>query len=321
MNVLPINLKGDSQKLKSKYKALEKAFNTRHNVAVTKLLGDYEHHVKALLETEVPVKSIGSSTAKLLSAGVLAGALVLNPLKPQNFQNDGETASTNVANAMTQDEQTRQLLKNFAAKDELKKALATQLQNSLPGKLGTLSPDVSEQVSRILMQTTGINAVSELDGKRLNTDYGMIGAEQHLLRYPGDSIAQHDDLQQSGIAPRKGAFGYFAKSASSMTEDEMVREKYYFAVQTFRSPDWNQNVYQLKEWFKFRKVVAVNTKTGDVVVGVIGDAGPAVWTGKQFGGSPEVMRELHLDKGMRKGEVILFFVDDPGNVIPLGPVK
>ena len=54
---------------------------------------------------------------------------------------------------------------------------------------------------------------------------------------------------------------------------------------------------------------------------VIGDSGPAAWTGKHFGGSPEVMAYLELNRGKQKGAVILFFVDDQNNKVPLGPLE
>jgi len=63
----------------------------------------------------------------------------------------------------------------------------------------------------------------------------------------------------------------------------------------------------------------VNTVNGNAVVGDIADAGPAAWTGKQFGGSPEVMSALG-GKKYTKGKVLIFFIDDPENKVPLGPV-
>ena len=68
-------------------------------------------------------------------------------------------------------------------------------------------------------------------------------------------------------------------------------------------------------------MIAINPQNGKAVVGVIADAGPAKFTGKHFGGSPEVMTHLELIYGKKKGKVILYFVDDPENKIPLGPVQ
>ena len=60
---------------------------------------------------------------------------------------------------------------------------------------------------------------------------------------------------------------------------------------------------------------------GKSVVTDLADSGPAQWTGKQFGASPEAMKALDLHKGPRKGLVIFLFVDDPQNKIPLGPLS
>lgn len=68
-------------------------------------------------------------------------------------------------------------------------------------------------------------------------------------------------------------------------------------------------------------MIMINPLNGQAVVGVLGDAGPANWTLKQFGASPEAMKALKLHKGPRKGLVLLLFVDDPDNTIPLGHLK
>lgn len=67
-------------------------------------------------------------------------------------------------------------------------------------------------------------------------------------------------------------------------------------------------------------MLVFNPNTGRAVVAVIGDAGPAVWTNKQLGGSPEVMKHLERVDGKAKGKVLYFFIDDPEDKIPLGPI-
>jgi hypothetical protein len=67
-------------------------------------------------------------------------------------------------------------------------------------------------------------------------------------------------------------------------------------------------------------MLVVNPNNGRAVVVVIGDAGPAVWTKKQLGGSPEVMKYLQRVDGAQKGGVLYFFIDDPKDVVPLGPI-
>jgi hypothetical protein len=63
-------------------------------------------------------------------------------------------------------------------------------------------------------------------------------------------------------------------------------------------------------------MVAVNPQNGRVVIGVLEDAGPEPSTGRKFGGSPEIMEELGFVGG--GSYVLMFFVDDPKDKIPLG---
>jgi hypothetical protein len=195
------------------------------------------------------------------------------------------------------------------------------LHERIPHGTYKFSIEEAKIVEEEIIKSTKIKAVAYLDDQSLNHHLGYIGFEQHLDRYPGDSLSQHDELQEAGIAPGRGAFGYFAKDAASFTTQDYLREKYYCVVQTLYLENWNRDHIFLKDWYKFRKVLVINPVNGNAVVCDIGDAGPAEWTGKQFGGSPEVMKELNLHGGPRKGLVLMFFVDDSDNSVPLGPVN
>lgn len=183
----------------------------------------------------------------------------------------------------------------------------------LPDKVGELIPGQEEKISEILSNYYGFKVLPEINGMRLINTYGYIGLEQHLARFPGDSV----ENMASGL----GAYGYFAQSQAQMTQVENDREKYYIAVQTFLARDYAIRTREYNDFFKFRKMLVVNPNNGRAIVAVIGDAGPAVWTGKQLGGSPEVMNYLQRIDGSEKGPVLYFFIDDPSNSVPLGPVE
>lgn len=198
--------------------------------------------------------------------------------------------------------------------------------------LGTLHEDITRQpaklsgpeltkIETLLSENLKIPVKGVLDGQSLNHNLGYIGFEQHLQRFPGDTLSQHDEIQEAGIAPGLGAFGYFAKDSQQFTTKDYLAEKYYCVVQTLYLDNWNKDHKQLKDWYAFRKMIIVNPVNGQAVICKIGDAGPAQWTGKQFGASPEAMQALDLNKGPRKGLVLMMFVDDPDNKIPLGPVN
>lgn len=191
-----------------------------------------------------------------------------------------------------------------------------------------LNQDQADMAATLLSELTGVSTTAELEGYRLNTNNGRIGAEQHLYRYPGDNLGEHFGSveerrlhESSGFAPGLGAYGYFASSKAAMTPEIAEREKYYLAIQTFLSPNWSGNVNEAYNWFKYRKMIVYNPVTQKAVVAVVGDAGPALSTGKNYGGSPEVMNALGSYDGYGSPPVLTYFVeDDPKNPIPLGPV-
>lgn len=206
--------------------------------------------------------------------------------------------------------------------------LAANLRDKVPQDLRPLTLEEEKQITQNLSDFFDLKVTGEIDGIRLNRNFGLIGGEQHLYRYPGDSLYAHADMSSdwamyggSGIAPGLGAWGYFTSSKEGLLEKDKLREKYYLAIQTFLVPGYAENVEKFRNFFKYRKILVINPTTGQAVVAVIGDAGPADWTGKHLGGSPEVMHVLGLATGPRKGEVLYFFVDDPEDKIPLGPIK
>lgn len=251
------------------------------------------------------------NNSKQLTIGTLAGIFLLtSPIVPKI-----QTAfsSNNIAANKTIDKGT------FVIHD---------LKNVLPQNVRPLTQEEEKSVSEILSRTYEMNVAPELDGKRLNTTYGIIGQEQHLARYPGDSMFTHFDnpTEQEkywdyGMAPGLGAWGYFSNSQDSTIEKATEREKYYIAVQTFLAPGFKDNVKEYVDFFKYRKMLIVNPQNGKAMVVVVGDAGPAQWTGKSLGGSPEVMTYLERYDGSQRGPVLYFFINDPNDKIPLGPIS
>lgn len=205
----------------------------------------------------------------------------------------------------------------FRNPQEIQDQLWQDLASLLPAKTGILNDVTASKVSFIIENLCGLKITQELDGHRLNDSYGFIGAEQHLKRYPGDTLANHQQLLTAGIAPGLGAWGYF-EYQSQLSKEDILREEYYVAVQTMYTPEWNFNLKELVSWYKYRKVLVVNPSSGKAVVAVIADAGPAKWTGKQFGGSPELMNYLNLTDGKNRKKVLLWFIDGDA---PLGPIN
>jgi len=258
----------------------------------------------------IDLSRIREHSTKILSTGALTGSLILS-------------SPTTVSSLPAATEMISKV--KFSGGDiafsPLQKNLIDEIRKILPAKPRPLTSSEEKSLETVILGITGVATDANLEGEHLNTTYGYIGAEQHLRRYPGDTLAGHGagDVIKEGIAPGLGAWGYFAPTSGAMTKNLEETERWYAVVQTLYLPDWESRHKYLVDWYKYRKVFILNTQNGNAVVAAIADSGPAAWTGKQFGGSPEVMDYLGGPR-YKKGPVLVFFVDDPENKVPLGPV-
>lgn len=261
----------------------------------------YPHVKKFFDDRGIDFGKIREHSAKVIASSALAGTLLFTPpILSTNLPSPLEIIKTNVVSPS--------------------QALLTAMSSYLPQQVGPLDRSQEKNLEKIFSDIIGVSARGTLEGEHLNTTYGLIGAEQHLIRYPGDTLSAHDLVpNDEGMAPGLGAWGYFAPSKDQLTDQDIQNEKWYAVVQTLYLPDWDTRLSYLVNWYKYRKVLIVNTINGNAIVADIADSGPANFTGKQFGGSPAVMNYLG-GLQYRKGPVIVFFVDDPENKVPLGPV-
>lgn len=319
-----MSVQKSKKKRKSKPKLssdeLRKKLKVKHIETKKKLTKKYPHADKFFKSKNLDPGKIRDQSARIIGAGMLTGSLLLSsptstkalPLPDELLDNlkESETAS------------------NLKNSPEL---MVNIFKSTLPSEIRPLTRNEEKTLEQVFKQVLGVKAKATLEGEHLNTSFGRIGAEQHLRRYPGDTLDQHSpengtygsdrpqEMLKEGIAPGLGAWGYFAPTKEKLSDDLIEKERWYAVVQTLYLPDWNTRQPHLKNWYKYRKVLVVNTENGKAVVAAIADSGPAAWTGKHFGGSPEVMDYLGGPR-YKKGPVIIFFVDDPDNKVPLGPV-
>jgi hypothetical protein len=264
------------------------------------LFEKYPHVEKFFAEKGLDLSRIREHSAKIITTGALTGTLLFTP--PGIAQ--GVPALANIVKNISSFE-------GVSSSIPQQETLLSSIKQILPQKVGALDRIQEKTLEKVFKEIMGIDTKANLEGEQLNNTYGYIGAEQHLARYSGDSMAVHPKVTQldEGMAPGLGAWGYVPAD----------KETWYAVVQTLYLPDWAKRQPYLRDWYKHRKVLIVNTINGNAVVAAIADSGPAAWTGKHYGGSPEVMNYLGGAR-YKKGPVVLFFVDDPKNQVPLGPV-
>ncbi|GIK83917.1 MAG: hypothetical protein BroJett025_05390 [Patescibacteria group bacterium] len=174
---------------------------------------------------------------------------------------------------------------------------------------------LEQQLSDIL----GFDVNANLDGHTLLFSTGVMKATSHLKRSPTDTLENHTNYHEAGLSLNRSAFGWFSGS-TEIDQTAIDQEKYYVAVPLYYHEDWNTKFTELKQWYKFRKVVVINPAERIAVVGVIGDIGPSTYTRRQFGGSPELIHAGKIWSPKSAGKVLLLFVDDPKNTVQLGPI-
>lgn len=292
------------QKLKAFRQGLVDTFQTSNSFAQKWLVS----HGKKLDDLQLFSRAAVTATS-------LAGAVIMN--QPVPTQELATVSPSSTATQIAELTPTDQLLVKITAEEQ--QAIIDKLKTIVQMPAGHLQRQDELYLEQQLTDLLGFEVTAELEGHRLNHSIGIMGGEQHLKRFPTDTLEQHDAAREAGMAPNRGAFGWFTENGE-LTPTAIEREKYYFAVQTLYLPDWNTDHAELKPWYKFRKMIVINPADNVAVVGVVGDAGPAQWVKKQFGGSPEIIREGKIWSRQARGHVILLFVDDPNNEVPLGPI-
>jgi len=301
---------------KSTFKLLKKSFERHSEELLSELESKHKDTLKWLSKKGIDVGKAVKVGSRGTLATLAAGFVMLS---------SGLTSKTEPAKPSAEISLgLNQIVESIKSKQALEQKFINSLKDSLPLITRELSEKEADSIAKIISDISGVKVVAELEGNRLNTNYGRIGLEQHLPRYPGETIRDHFDSNlasryiKSGLTKNRGSFGYFAKDKFSLTPEAIEKEKYYVAVQTFAVEKFDKDK-KLQDWYKHRKVMVVNPENGKAVVGVIADSGPAKWTGKSFGGSPELMDHLGLYPE-KKAQVLLFFVDNHSNQVELGPL-
>lgn len=295
---------------------LRKNFAEREKSIREKVRRDHSTHLEFLEKRGLNLENLREASARRVATGALAGLMAITPVSGLD-QQVGAKPNTQLGQAQA-----------VVGVEDAGYKLAHELKKVIPAGSQNLASEQEQQVSNIIAEVLNVRATPELEGRRLNRTFGLIGAEQHLYRFPGDTIFDHAKTPTefamyggSGIAPGLGAYGYWARSREALTPEMVEQEKWYVVAQTFLAPGFKENPNATAKFFKYRKFIVINPDTGQAIVGDLGDAGPAEFTGKSFGGSPEVMHYLGYGGGPRKGRVIFYFLDDPQNKIPLGPIS
>lgn len=323
----------------SHFHHIRRAALSHHTQVVRRFHGAHRHARRLLKKHRIVIHKVRDHSVRTAVVASVSSGLIATPALMATAQTAKAESNASAQGALTTNPQFAQTAGPFKSLPPLGPStekvdktvqFRERLNTVAPGESKSLTVEQEAAVTQVIQETFGLTARAELEGVRLNVVRGKIAGEQHLPLYPGDTIHNHfknritgqvsdPTANLTGMVPGLPSWGYFAKNAKSVTKQDVEREQWYIAAQTFLAPGWRENTNKMYNFFKYRKMIIINPETGQAVVVDIGDAGPSPSTGRSFGGSNEVLIGLGLGK-KRTGTVMTLFVDDPGDTIPLGPL-
>jgi hypothetical protein len=151
-----------------------------------------------------------------------------------------------------------------------------------------------------------------LDGVSIPATSGKVGKEQHLsLSACSESSSNHYSISTTPIGDRNGmawetsggcgygAWGYSPYESSG--DLSYINDERYYINMRWNYCEWYEEDgktktrncdFSLKNWHHRKRVIVINPANGKKIVASVIEAGPAIWTGRVSGLSPEAMTAL-----------------------------
>lgn len=212
---------------------------------------------------------------------------------------------------------TRQMFSQITADEHAEVIEKARSITQLPA--GTIDQELGLYLEQQLSEILGFSISTKLENRTLPYTHGSVAALSHYKRTPTDSLSQHD-YQYASFTDRRSFFGWLNTGLGAQ-RDGMQAEKYGVAIPLFSLPDWQTQSATLTKWYAFRKVVLINPTEMIAVVARIADNYPVLTNKYQFGATPETIVAAKCWSQATAGKVLIFFVDDSEQEIPLGPVS
>ncbi|MBP9819787.1 hypothetical protein KBC79_03535 [Candidatus Woesebacteria bacterium] len=194
-----------------------------------------------------------------------------------------------------------------------------KLESMLNEPISSLNDQARLYLEQQLSDLLGFTVSTELDGQVLPTIVGVVEARPHTKRFPTDTLSLHERHKEAGLAQYRSAFGWFSPQPP-LSEQAEHYERYSLGLPLYALPEWGTRAEQVKTWFRNRKVICINPKAKRFVVAAVSDIStPSIKY--QFSASPELSRDIACWQPGQQGKIIVLFVDDESDTIPLGTVQ
>lgn len=172
-----------------------------------------------------------------------------------------------------------------------------------------VDPESSLYLEQQISELTGIEITAELDGYRLPYQMGVIKSLPHIKRHPTDALAAHQHVLEAGFREKRNSYGWSYETP----------EEYSLSLPLHTFPIPPDGRVAARKWYKFRKMLVINPIERKAVIAAVTDTQFSAVQKYQFGGSPELIRDLQAWSPSTLGHVLIFFLAKT-NTHPYGPV-
>jgi hypothetical protein len=114
---------------------------------------------------------------------------------------------------------------------------------------------------------------------------------------------------------------WYAPPPNLSPQQWQLANRYQISLPLHTLSEWQNNPSTTSQWFAWRKILVVNPLEQIALVTVVGDIYRQPLTQFQAAASPAIVREGRVWSFQTQGIVLMLFIHDPTDSVPLGPVS
>lgn len=180
-------------------------------------------------------------------------------------------------------------------------AILNKLQSYVASAAGTVPQDEALYIEQQVAELLGFEVELSKNGLTLPFSYGQMAGSSHAKMKPSITSAP-DHLKEAGFSPQRPFFGWFQES-------ELPR--YTIQANLLQLPEWSEQYPSIKSALGLSQMFVINPYEGLGAAAVLTDVVYPHQSRYQFGGSPELIRDLKIWSPSSLGKVWVFFLPTP----------
>lgn len=184
---------------------------------------------------------------------------------------------------------------------EESQAILSKLQSYVSSGAGSIPQEEALYIEQQVAELLGFEVAVSKDNLSLPFTYGQMAGSPHAKMKPSPT-ALSEPIQEAGFATLRPFFGWY--------QDAEI-PRYTIQVNLLRLPKWSAQYPSIKSKLAFTQLFVINPYEGLGAPAVLTDVVYPHQSRYQFGGSPQLIRDLKVWSPASQGKVWVFFLPNP----------